>query len=60
MNSLRDRVRDAISGVLDFTTMAATRVIDEEVVAQIADAVFDAMGISESEQDLIAEKTPKK
>ena len=51
MNSKRDNVKDAIRGTLAEYYNTAEIEIDADLVADIADAVFDALGISEIEQD---------
>ena len=51
MNSKRDRVKDAIRGHLAEYYRAAECRIDIDLVCDIADSVFDALGISERAQD---------
>jgi hypothetical protein len=57
-NSLRDNVKDAIREKLLTSCYAVSEDEDKanEDSCSIADAVFDALGITENEQDYIAEK----
>lgn len=50
MNSHRDNVKDALAGILNEWLHNAKDL--NEFVPEIADAVFDALGITEDEQDL--------
>ncbi len=48
-NSIRDNVKDAIRETLAQKT--ALELVDADLVANIADAVFDALEITPEEQD---------
>jgi len=51
MNSHRDNVKDAIQAVIDNNILLEEHCIDEELKYKLTDAVFDALGITEQEQD---------
>jgi len=56
MNSLRDDVKDAIRSNLANYYNADVMDIDADLVADIADSVFDVIGISDDDQDKITKK----
>lgn len=51
-NTLRDNVKDAITGVLDQYSPGKLTSRHYEAAADIADAVFEAIGIPEHIQDM--------
>ncbi len=52
-NSLRDKVKDALKGYLEKELSFELEGLDlNEEACEIADAIFDTLGISEADQDI--------
>ena len=55
-NSFRDKVKDAIVGCGLYDSKISDESENYEIAGEIADAVFNALGINEHQQDLLSKE----